>query len=154
MTADDDDIKNYAVNHCYCYSLLDLVLRLFTTTRLELDSKSKTTPRWGLIQDQHFRTIFIMPAHERGGNSRGRGLRVRPGESFSWRKKWCASQPASHQLRPPAGVRHFPLDSTSLSLSSCKGKRNFWLWNCEKGGIEHPAGLYYPGLCGSSVMST
>ena len=45
MTADDDDIKNYAVNHCYCYSLIDWVLILFTTTRLELNSKSKATTR-------------------------------------------------------------------------------------------------------------
>ena len=36
---DDNDIQNYAVNHCYCYSLLDSVLRLFPTTRLELNSK-------------------------------------------------------------------------------------------------------------------
>ena len=49
MTADDDDIKNYAVNHCYCYSLIDWVLILFTTTRLELNSKSKTTTRRGLV---------------------------------------------------------------------------------------------------------
>ena len=36
---DDDDIQKYAANHCYCYSVLDSVLGLFTTTRLELDSK-------------------------------------------------------------------------------------------------------------------
>ena len=35
--------------HCYCYSILDSILELFTTTRLELDSKSKTTTRRGLI---------------------------------------------------------------------------------------------------------
>ena len=35
---DDDDIQNYAVNHCYCYSALGL----FTTTRYsELDSEVK-----------------------------------------------------------------------------------------------------------------
>ena len=31
----EDDIQNYAVNHCYCYSLLNSVLGLFTTTRLD-----------------------------------------------------------------------------------------------------------------------
>ena len=33
--------ENYAVNHCYCYSLLDSVLGLFTTTRLELEIKKR-----------------------------------------------------------------------------------------------------------------
>ena len=46
---DDDDIQNYTANHCYCYSILDSILELFTTTRLELDSKSKTTTRRGLL---------------------------------------------------------------------------------------------------------
>ena len=36
---DDDDIQNYTVNHCYCYSVLDSELGLFDTSRPELDSK-------------------------------------------------------------------------------------------------------------------
>ena len=89
-------------------------LRISQFSSLERESWLAAKIKAGMVQRQGS-TIFIMRPHERGGNSRRQSLRVRPaGESFSWRKKWCASH--HQQARLPAGVRHFP--SKSLSLSS------------------------------------
>ena len=102
-----------------------------------LDGKGEVGPeRWtGKVDHQagHGSTILIRPAHERGGNSRGRRLRVRPGESFSWRKKWCAShQPASR--RPASFPLPFPLilqmKTKFAGLKLQRGRRTAFTRHC------------------------
>ena len=113
---DDDDIQNYAVNHCYCYSLLDSVLRL-----LLLLSKKNTTRR-GLLVGEHMlgeQLVDLSDARPASERSAMESLHLR--QHLGSHMNRCQNQ-NPHQ--PTNGLHDEQIDSSngpnfSLTFSFC-----------------------------------